>query len=175
MTETDQNAHAYFLSVLKRRREALPAPVRALIDVRLDQLSKRPMPIARVSLHKASEARTESPLAALVRDLEMRTCTEVPDRELGASRELKSAHHFRDQLTEFSITRQVEHALADWPENAGPLNSHFLALQAFDMLRESAPPYLRRIVEYLDTLFWLESIGNATTARAPKARQRKKP
>ena len=175
MTEADLSAHEHFLSALKRRREALPAAARALIDVRLDQLSKRSMPITRMSVSSVADARNESPLAALVRDLEMRTRTEMPDSEPGAVRELKSAHHFRDQLTDISITRQVEQALAEWPENAGPLNSHFLALQAIDMLRGEAPRYLRRFVEYLDTLFWLDSLDKATkdTERRPRARKKR--
>ena len=131
-----------------------------------------------MSAPDAPDATAESPLATLVRDLEMRTRTEMPDTAPGALRELKSAHHFRDQLTDISITWQVEQALAEWPENAGPLNSHYLALQALDRLRGEAPRYLRRFVEYLDTLFWLDSLDKATKASKdtegrPRARKKR--
>ena len=174
MAETSHKVRDHFLAALTRRREALPAAARARVDARLEQLRARALPLTVTPAPYARAAANESPLAALVRELEARTCCDAIEADPGAPRELKSAQHFREQLTDFSIARQVDEALAQWPENPGPLNSHFLVLQAFDTLRDRAPRYLRHFVEYLDTLFWLESIDSASPAIKGRVRSRKK-
>ena len=46
--------------------------------------------------------------------------------------------------------------LADEPENAGPLNSHLLVLRALRQMHQTSPAYLKRFMDYADTLLWLE-------------------
>ena len=166
-----QRIRDHFLAALTRRREALPEAARARVDTRMEQLRARPITqtVARIPCPSV-----ESPLAALVRELEARTHIDAHETDTGAPRELKSAGHFREQLTDLSVEKHIEAALAQWPENAGPLNSHFLALQALDALRGSAPRYLRRFVAYLDTLLWLEGVQDGSTPAAGKTRQRRK-
>lgn len=68
-------------------------------------------------------------------------------------------------------------ALAQVPENAGPLNSHLLALQSLKQMRDIAPDYLKRFMSYVDTLFWLDqaessrSAGQKTSADGDKKRK----
>ena len=167
MAETNAAVRDCFLAALTRRRDALPPAARALIDARLEQGYARP---ASQPVTSASTPTTESPLAALVRDLHART----HDANLGGTAELKSAHYFRDSLSAFKVEQQIEAALAQWPENAGPLNSHLLVLQSLDVLRDSAPIYLRRFFEHIDTLFWLDALPDGTPPAKSKARGRKK-
>lgn len=50
--------------------------------------------------------------------------------------------------------------------SAGPLNSHFLVLQALRQLRDVSPGYLEQFISYADALLWLEQLdGGGSPAR----------
>lgn len=78
--------------------------------------------------------------------------------------ELKSIKYFRSTWSKLSVDRQLALALAQAPENAGPLNPHFLALQSLKLMRELSPAYLEQFLSYIDALQWLEQ---ADTGRSP--------
>lgn len=69
--------------------------------------------------------------------------------------ELKSVRHFRATWAKLSVERQLAAALAQAPENAGPLNSHRLALRALERMHEISPDYLARFMSYAEGLLWL--------------------
>ena len=82
--------------------------------------------------------------------------------------ELKSLRYFRSTWSRLSLEQQLSRALAQAPDNAGPLNSHFLVLQALIRMRDIAPPYLEGFIAHVDALLWLER-ADAGRGMAPKA------
>ena len=88
-----------------------------------------------------------------------------------ATRELASARRFRQAWIGLRAADRVDQALARRPRNAGPLNSHALVLQTLATLQAISPGYVRRIVDLVETLDWLERAGErpAGTARRKPA------
>lgn len=85
--------------------------------------------------------------------------------------ELPSVRRFRHAWTRVRAQDQVAQAVARRPAQAGPLNSHALVLQSLAMMRELSPEYLRRFVEHVETLQWLEQAAPpAAPARTPRKR-----
>lgn len=78
-----------------------------------------------------------------------------------ATDELKSLRYFRDTWAQLSVEQQLTEALAQAPENAGPLNSHRLVLRALEHMRDVSPDYLKRFMAYIDALLWLEQTDGA--------------
>lgn len=83
-----------------------------------------------------------------------------------AQPELKSLSFFRSTWSRLSLDRQLTDAFAQAPENAGPLNSHHLVLQALGQMRDISPEYLRQFMSYVDALLWLDQAdGSRIPAR----------
>lgn len=78
-----------------------------------------------------------------------------------------SLAYFEKIWAELKVEQQLAEALAQAPENAGPLNSHLLALQSLKLMRDVSPGYLKRFVSYVDALLWLDQADNASKP-APK-------
>lgn len=95
--------------------------------------------------------------------------------------ELKSLKYFRRTWSKLSVDQQLAHAFAQAPDNAGPLNSHFLVLRALELMRDISPEYLEQFIPYVDALLWLDEVDGArsqaqkSSARAEAARKRRKP
>lgn len=97
----------------------------------------------------------------------------VPDALPGAAAsptaeapaELRSLTYFRDTWSKLSVEQQLTQALAQAPENAGPLNSHRLVLLSLQRLRELAPDYLNRLMSHVDALLWLDQACGGTPIR----------
>jgi hypothetical protein len=70
--------------------------------------------------------------------------------------ELKSLRYFRSTWSRLRADRHLSHAFARAPENAGPLNSHFLVLQALTQMRDISPECLDQFMSYVDALLWLD-------------------
>ena len=62
----------------------------------------------------------------------------------------------RQQLRKISVQKQVRQAIAQAPQNAGPINSQMLVLRALGLMRSLSPAYLDRFMTHLDTLLCLE-------------------
>lgn len=88
-------------------------------------------------------------------------------RDIQAPGELKALSYFRSTWSQLNVEQQLAQALAQAPANAGPLNSHRLALQALAQMRDISPDYLKHFMSYIDTLFWLDQteIGRSTGPR----------
>lgn len=86
--------------------------------------------------------------------------------------ELKSVAYFRDTWLNISVNQQVTQALAQAPENAGPLNSHILVLQSLELMRQIAPEYLKRFMSHSEALLWLEQAESAGQKTVQKAAPR---
>lgn len=78
--------------------------------------------------------------------------------------ELKSLKYFRATWSRLSLDRQLAHAFAHAPENAGPFNSHYLVLQTLRLMRDTAPDYLEQFLSYAEALLWLDQ---ADSSRGP--------
>ena len=76
-----------------------------------------------------------------------------------SSRQFKALKVFRDSWVKLNSEKIVKQAIDDAPKNAGPLNSHMLAIRSLIAIRELSPEYLNRFVSYIDTLLWLEKTG----------------
>ena len=75
--------------------------------------------------------------------------------------ELKALAYFRNTWSRLNVEQQLARALAQAPENAGPLNSHLLVLQSLKLMRDISPEYLRRFMAYADALLWLDQADSS--------------
>lgn len=78
------------------------------------------------------------------------------------SEELRAARRFHSAMVSLNADRVVTTALADIPEDCGPLNPQRLATRSLAAMRELSPHYLSRFVSYIDTLLWLEQAERNT-------------
>lgn len=119
---------------------------------------------------EAASAAAPGPLAELLAYIAQRSAELAPtaaaEGTSGVARaELKALRYFRNTWAKLSVDQQVAQALAQPPENAGPLNSHLLVLRSLKLMRDVAPDYLNRFLSYVDTLLWLdEAAGGGVLA-----------
>ena len=90
-------------------------------------------------------------------------------------RDLPSVRRFREAFARTQASVHVGRALQRHPANAGPLNSHALVLQAFELLQDLSPDCLHRLLETLDTLELLDRPVAAPKPDARKAAARRRP
>jgi hypothetical protein len=106
--------------------------------------------------HIQHYSHTPSPLSALLRDMAAPSA-ERPLSPSGHGRmDNPRVAQFRQQLGKISVQKQVTQAIAQAPQNAGPINSHMLVLRSLGLMRDLSPDYLNRFMGYVDTLFFLE-------------------
>ncbi len=84
--------------------------------------------------------------------------------------ELRSVQAFRETWSRIATDQQVSAAVQGGPDNAGPLNSHRLALRSLALMQGLSPAYVRRFVAQLDALLWLDQAGSRTKPPAVKAK-----
>ena len=65
-------------------------------------------------------------------------------------------------MVRLNADKVVTQALAEVPEDCGPLNPQRLATRSLETMRDLSPHYLSRFVSYIDTLFWLEQAEKST-------------
>jgi len=89
----------------------------------------------------------------------------------GSRSELKTIRNFRNTWSKLSVDKQVTQALEQAPANAGPINSHMLALRSLALMRDISPDYLNRFMSYADTLLCLDQCEKETPGnpRKPQA------
>jgi hypothetical protein len=83
--------------------------------------------------------------------------------------ELKAIRYFRNTWSKLSVDKQIAQAMEQAPENAGPLNSHYLVLRSLELMREISPDYLNRFMSYADTLLCLEQAERKSKLPLKKA------
>ena len=99
---------------------------------------------------------TPSPLSALLQDMAAPSA-EHPFSPSGQGRmDNPRVAQFRQQLGKISVQKQVTQAIAQAPQNAGPINSHMLVLRSLGLMRDLSPDYLNRFMGYVDTLLFLD-------------------
>ncbi|MEH6582836.1 MAG: DUF2894 domain-containing protein [Halioglobus sp.] len=82
--------------------------------------------------------------------------------------ELKSVRQHRESRAKISADKLVTRAIAECPEEAGPLNPQKLVIRSLSAMRDLSPHYLNRFVTYIDTLLWLEQADAKTPAAKTK-------
>jgi hypothetical protein len=112
-------------------------------------------------------------LGALVRQLEQLSPENANARlegNAGSRSELKTIRNFRNTWSILSADNQLAQALKQAPKNAGPINSHMLALRSLALMRDISPDYLNRFMSYADTLLCLDQCEKEMAGK-PKKRQ----
>jgi hypothetical protein len=105
----------------------------------------------------APEAALPSLLAQLLQEMTRATGEAQPVKPNAWRAESPRIQQFRKQLGQISVQKQVTQAMAQAPQNAGPINSHMLVLRSLGLMREASPDYLGRFMVYLDTLLCLDA------------------
>jgi hypothetical protein len=159
--------HAHFVAALARRTATRTGAERALLEARLAALQAEPRPAAPLP---APRPTAPGPLASLVQVLRPPATPKGP--RVGQTGEPELLQFFRSTWARLHAEQRLNHALADAPENPGPLNSEHLVHQALQLMRGCAPDYLRHFMAQVDALAWLEDAQAEATAAgkpAPKA------
>ena len=149
----------HYVAALSRRLQSAPEAVQRVLQARLQQAWPEQADVG--STTQVPRTRAPSPLAQLNRDI---AATAPPGREL------RSAQRFRDTWSRICAEDEVTQAVEQGPENAGPLNSHRLALRSLALMQGLSPAYVRRFVAQLDALLWLDQAGSRTKPLAVKAK-----
>ncbi len=102
-----------------------------------------------------------SPLAVLLHDLGSKNTPQASSKTTGWGLESPRIQQFRKQLSQISVQKQVTQAIAQAPQNAGPINSHMLVLRSLGLMRDISPDYLNRFMAHVDTLLCLDEAGKA--------------
>jgi hypothetical protein len=159
----------HYLEVLARRADAHQGSVKRLLDGKLEaaaaalreRLAQGPGAVPATAV-PADTVQRET-LGDLVRHMAEHAAGHAPDRpdgravvSLAPRPELKSVKYFRNTWSRLSAEKQVTQALGQAPRNAGPINSHVVALRALALMRDTSPDYLNRFMSYVDTLFCLD-------------------
>ena len=95
--------------------------------------------------------------------------TEEPSLSQAAPRELRALTPLRESWAKLNAEKLVMRSINEGPENAGPLNPHYLAIRSLSNMRDLSPHYLNRFVAYMETLLWLEKAA----AKKPKTKRKK--
>jgi len=134
------------IEALARRAASQQGEVRRLLDgklARLQAAAAAPQPAA------AAEAADlpRSALAGLLAHIAAQgECTG----------ELKTLRRHRSAWNRLQLDLRVTQALAQVPDNAGPLNTQRLLNQALQLLRDAAPQYLQQLMAHAEALLWLD-------------------
>lgn len=118
-----------------------------------------------------------SPLALLLREMAPPPATDHNPAGLppfAPQQESQRVRQFRRQLRQISVQKRVSKAIAQAPQNAGPINSHMLVLRALDLMRAHAPGYLQRFMTQVDTLLSLQDAEQQRDATGKPASARVK-
>lgn len=149
----------HHIQVLTERTRTQTGLAQVLLQAKLNSaLAKLQARLAAHKNHLTPPAHdTPSPLSTLLRDMAAPSA-ERPMSPGGHGRmDNPRVAQFRQQLGKISVQKQVTQAIAQAPQNAGPINSHMLVLRSLGLMRDLSPDYLNRFMGYVDTLFFLDS------------------
>lgn len=97
-----------------------------------------------------------SPLALLLQEIGPKNALQATGNTSRWQTENPRIEQFRQQLSRISVQKQVSQAIAQAPQNAGPINSHMLVLRSLGLMRELSTDYLNRFMAHVDTMMCLE-------------------
>lgn len=169
----------HYIEALAARAAAYDGPVRRVLDTKLQAAVAALRTSCAEAQTRATEPEPAKPRAGLG-DLVRHMAAHALDKPDGRAAthsttrtELKSVQYFRNTWSKLSVEKQVTQALEQAPKNAGPINSHVVALRSLALMRDTAPDYLNRFTSYLDTLLSLEQGEKAPPPAAKPLRAAK--
>jgi hypothetical protein len=71
---------------------------------------------------------------------------------------------YRDAIAQLNTEKFIDQVINEVPKDAGPLNAHRLVIKTLTTMQTISPDYLRRIVNQIDTMFYLNN-GQAVGAK----------
>lgn len=172
----------HYIEVLAERSRSVSGPAQALLSHKLHRMlvefdARMNAEPARSGDGARGSNVSPSPLALLLQEMSPQATTQ-PEGSIGNIKPWRSesprVQQFRKQLRKISVQKQVSRAIAQAPQNAGPINSHMLVLRALGLMRDIAPDYLNRFMTHLDTLLCLEEAEKTrSSTRKPVSRVKK--
>lgn len=170
----------HFVTVLAQRAHAETGAVQSRLAERLDQaLSRLDAQLGTAAAQTEPVWAHASPLALLLEDMgaaplaqrpSTATAGQSPRATTPAARhaarprpELKSVGRMRKTLSRLKVRQQVNQALAQPPEHAGPINSQMLVLRSLALMQDISPEYLHRFMSHVDALMTLEDAQKLPT------------
>lgn len=172
------NATAWhYIEVLAQRMQQQTGPaqvllqdkLQALLNTHQSQMAARPGPAT--APYKPAPNRV-TPLTALLQEMRQ-PAQGGPMGHAGRPdtwrREKPAVQAFRQQLSKISVQKKVTQAMAQAPQNAGPINSHMLVLRSLGLMRDISPDYLSHFMLHVDTLMHLDE---AHSSHAPSTKVR---
>ena len=153
----------HYLQVLAQRTHSQTGPAQALLQDKLRTAVAQLQAKLQAHQHQHQQSlpvrSASSPLSALLRDMAMPSA-ERPLSQTGLGRmDNPRVAQFRQQLGKIRVQKQVTQAIAQAPQNAGPINSHMLVLRSLGLMRDLSPDYLNRFMGYAESLLVLEDAG----------------
>jgi len=148
------------IEALARRATAHQGEVRRLLDARLAQL----LDSCKRKLRDAKNEAADPPPPSAAPSALASLLTHIASRD-DAAGELKTLRQHRSTWTRLSLDQRLTQALAQVPDNAGPLNTQRLLNQALQLMRDASPEYAQRFMAHVEALLWLDQ------ARLPGARR----
>ena len=151
----------HYIQVLAERTRTQTGPVQVQLQAKLNsalaQLQARLAAQKKPHIpHIQPTRHAPSPLSALLRDMSAPSA-ERPLSPGGHGRmDNPRVAQFRQQLGKMRVQKKVTQAIAQAPQNAGPINSHMLVLRSLSLMRDLSPDYLNRFMGYVDTLLFLD-------------------
>ena len=166
----------HYIEVLAARAGAYAGPVRRVLDAKLQTAAaalRASCVLAQSGTATTQSAVPRASLGDLVRHMAAHSLGK-PDNRILVSitprTELKSVQYFRNTWSKLSAEKQVAQALEQAPKNAGPINSHVVALRSLALMRDTSPDYLNRFMTYVDTLLCLDQGDKAPLLTAKPSR-----
>ena len=152
------------IEALARRAAAHQGEVRRLL-MHKQQLLKAGIEVEAAPASAAAPP-SASALAGLLAHIARHSSTDT---------ELKTVHRHRSTWERLHIDQRLHQAQARLPDNAGPLNTQRLLLQALTLMRDTSPPYLQHFMAHAETLLWLDATSPARVQpRKEPARARRR-
>lgn len=178
------------LEALARRAAAHQGRTRRMLDDRLTQLLLACERDLDQRSAAAPEAAPSAPRRGTLAELLVHIASQTaqPPSTAPAGRgaadgqgpaELKTVREHRGTWSRLSADRRLSQALAQVPDQAGPLNTQRLLHQALSVMRDASPAYLDHFVSHVEALLWLDqaSLPPAAAAQgasaAPESRRRR--
>ena len=153
----------HYIETLAQRTQAQSGTAQSLLLVKLKgalaEFEERMKKTAAPQAETTPGPVLPSAMSVLLQDMDSTTDTQGVDKMAGRLAETPHIQQFRKQLSQISVHKQVTQAIAQAPQNAGPINSHMLVLRSLGLMRDISPDYLNRFMGYVDTLLCLDEAG----------------
>lgn len=147
----------HYLQVLAERTRQQTGPAQALLQKKLHTALAQMLAQSHQPLTPALTRPKASPLKALLQDMAAPSAEHPLGPNSRTQRDNPRVAQFRQQLGKIRVQKQVTQAIAQAPQNAGPINSHMLVLRSLGLMRDLSPDYLNRFMGYVECLWVLDS------------------